>query len=297
MNSRERVLAALNHQEPDRVPIAFPAIARRASRPSPTPSCATLWACRSGRSASTIRSSSWPSSTTTCSIGSASTRSSWAAASRWKTSSGPTGRCPTGRRARCPPGRCPSASPDAGCCARTAAASSRRCPTARSTSSRPTGPSWIRRRISTISRARSTRACGRPSPARRGRSPPGRTATASWPKARSGCGEHRSGHHRAVRRQPAGDRPVPLPQRQLLHAPGRRAGQSRRVPRPAGRASPGQPGALPGPRRPVHRHHPLRRRPGHADRAADLAAHVPRVLQAAARAACGSGRRSWRTSR
>ena len=36
--------------------------------------------------------------------------------------------------------------------------------------------------------------------------------------------------------------------------------------------------------RAVHRRHRLRRRPGHAERAANVAGHVPRVLQAAARA-------------
>ena len=111
MNSRERVLAALNHQRAR--PRAHrllrpPLVGHRGHRLRPAPQ--TLWACRSGRSASTIRSSSWPSSTTTCWTGSASTRSSWAAASPWRTSTGPTGCCPTARPARCRPGRCPSAS-------------------------------------------------------------------------------------------------------------------------------------------------------------------------------------------
>ena len=58
-------------------------------------------AAPSDRSASTTRSSSWRSSTTTCSTGSTSTRSSWAGDLPWRTSTGPTGRCPTARRARC----------------------------------------------------------------------------------------------------------------------------------------------------------------------------------------------------
>ena len=37
------------------------------------------------------------------------------------------------------------------------------------------------------------------------------------------AGRDRSGHRRPVRRQPAGNRPVPLPHRQLLHAPGRQS--------------------------------------------------------------------------
>ena len=56
-----------------------------------------------------------------------------------------------------------------------------------------------------------------------------------------------------------------------------------------------EPGALPGPRRAIHRRDPLRRRPGDADRAADLAAHVSQALQAAPRAHVeaseGAGRR------
>ena len=44
-----------------------------------------------------------------------------------------------------------------------------------------------------------------------------------------------------------------------------------------------------------HRHHPVRRRSGHAERPADFAGHVRRVLQAAPRARCGGGPRSWPT--
>ena len=38
--------------------------------------------------------------------------------------------------------------------------------------------------------------------------------------------QDRPGDHRPVRRQPAGDRPIPLPQRQVLHAPGRQPQQA-----------------------------------------------------------------------
>ena len=44
----------------------------------------------------------------------------------------------------------------------------------------------------------------------------------------------------------------------------------------------------------VHRHHRLRRRPGHAERAADVAGHVPGVLQAAARADVAAGQGTGR---
>jgi len=79
MNSRERILAALNHQEPDRVPVdlsgyrssGISAIAYTKLRPR--------WAWSRGRSASTIRSSNWPSWMTMCWIGRAPTPLSWAA--------------------------------------------------------------------------------------------------------------------------------------------------------------------------------------------------------------------------
>lgn len=42
MNSRERVRAALNHEESDRVPVDFGDTGRQASPPSPMPGCAII---------------------------------------------------------------------------------------------------------------------------------------------------------------------------------------------------------------------------------------------------------------
>ena len=109
------------------------------------------------------------------------------------------------------------------------------------------------------------------------------------------AGADRAGHRRPLRRQFAGDRAVPLSHRQLPHALGRRQRPGRRVSRPARRDPPGEPGAVPCGRRPLYRHHRLRRRPGDAERAADVAGHVPRAVHAAARphveAGEGIGRR------
>ena len=92
--------------------------------------------------------------------------------------------------------------------------------------------------------------------------------------------QHRPGHHRPVRRQSLRDRPILLPQRHVHDDAGRRAEEGPRVPRRAHGDPLGEPGPLPRRGRAVHRHHPLRRRPRHADRADDVAADVLRVLQA-----------------
>ena len=105
---------------------------------------------------------------------------------------------------------------------------------------------------------------------------------------------HRPRHHRPVRRQPARDRPVPLPQRQLLRPAGRRAGARpapswtrrssttwptwRSTSPPSGRTSTSSPSATTWACRPARR-----------SRRACTASSSSRATHA-----CGSAPRSWR---
>ena len=198
-----------------------------------------------GRSASTIRCSNWRSSTTTCSTGSRLIRSSWAGRSRSRTATGPTGRCPTARPAKCRPGRCPSG--DAGQWVL-------RSPSGRVLARMPDGAIYFEQcywpYLDNDDLDRLPEALGEnmwggvPQPAGPAGGRAGRRAGAGR-RGPAAAAADRPGDHRAVRRQSAGDRPIPLPQRQLLHAAGRKSPPGTRVSRPAGRNPSGQPGAVP----------------------------------------------------
>ena len=122
------------------------------------------------------------------------------------------------------------------------------CRTARSTSSSAIGRTWITT-IWTACPRRWTRRSGSPSSRPRDRWWPARTGRRSWPTGRVDCARGPIGRSSASSAATAGDRPVPLPHRQLPDAAGRRPATGPRVPGPAGGNAPGQPGTLPGGRR------------------------------------------------
>ena len=193
------------------------------------------------------RSSSSPSWTRTCSQ--RFQRGHHRAGPRLRARGQVLGRLDAARRHALPDARlgaCPSATTASGCCARRSpAASSPACPTASGTSSRRTCPFLEQDDLDRIEAAiRRVHVDRHRLPARPHRRRTRRRAGAGRRRAPAAAAD-RPRHHRPVRRQPARDRPVPLPQRQLLHAPGRRTRARPPLPGQAGGDAPAQPRALP----------------------------------------------------
>ena len=121
----------------------------------------------------------------------------------------------------------------------------------------------------------------------------GASRTRRGSRAQGGRGEasavHRQAHRGPVRRKHLRDRPVPLPQRQLLHAARRRAGTRGGIPGRAGPGAPGKPAHLPRGGRRFDRRDRLRGRPGHAAGSADFPRDVPHLLPAPPPTAVGDG--------
>ena len=224
MTSRERVLAALDHREPDRVPIDFSGHRSSGVAAIVYPK---LRECL-GLPATTIRVydpiqqlaivdedvlDRFGVDTIEMGRGFALDEASWA---DWTLPDGtpckmPAWALPERRRGRL------------GISFARRAASSAGCPTARSSSSSATGRSSSTR-TSTIWATPSPRACGRRCDRRPGS--PGLTHRRPRGRGPAAAGADRPGDHRPVRRQPAGNRPVPVSQRQLPDAAGRRAGRA-----------------------------------------------------------------------
>ena len=176
------------------------------------------------------------------------------------------------------PGARPRAS---GSCGPRAGAVLGACPTGPCTSSRSTSRSWKRTTSATLPRAYR----GMHVACRRRRHPPAGVAGAPTvrERLREGAAALRASTDRAIIGLFGGNL---LEIGQFLYRndnflmllagePERAA----RVPRRCRRDPPGEPGAVPRRGRRPHRHHPLRRRPGHADRAADVARDVPRFFK------------------
>ncbi len=140
-----------------------------------------------------------------------------------------------------------------------------------------------------------TSTCGPRCPARRDRSPTAQTACAGWPRAPARCAP------RPI--APSSDCSAATCSRSASSSTATTTSSCCWPANPSGRTSfstgwwrsiwATSSGSWR--RWAIHRHHRLRRRPGNAERAANFARHVPRVLQAAPRPDVAAGESSWPT--